>query len=324
VKNIAIIGAGMTGLSIAYNLKGNNISIFDKSWRPGGRVSTRKHGDLLFDHGAHYLSVNHNVTQLKEVLNKIDITKEIEINFSTNLKENKLLKKKIIIGKNGMNSIPNTIYQSLNVNSYFNTKIIKIIKNKNNLYNLYSDKNEYKNFDLILICIPYLQAKELSLNLVDFSNNHMPIYEPIYTVMLSYEESNNIKIDGGLNLHKNIAFYMNQNFKFPELKNENWVINMSSKYTEKNLNINNYDLEIYAQSIFEKSFNITQSPIFVKAHRWLYAQTKTSYNYLSKKHWISSKDSKVFLTGDWVLGKSLSDAWNAGLKLSHYLKILDI
>ncbi len=324
MKNIAIIGAGMTGLSIAYNLQGNNISIFDKSWRPGGRVSTRKHGDLLFDHGAHYLSANHNVTQLKEVLNKIDITKEIEINFSTNLKENKLLKKKIIIGKNGMNSIPNTIYQSLNVNSYFNTKIIKIIKNKNNLYNLYSDKNEYKNFDLILICIPYLQAKELSLNLVDFSNNHMPIYEPIYTVMLSYEESNNIKIDGGLNLHKNIAFYMNQNFKFPELKNENWVINMSSKYTEKNLNINNYDLEIYAQSIFEKSFNITQSPIFVKAHRWLYAQTKTSYNYLSKKHWISSKDSKVFLTGDWVLGKSLSDAWNAGLKLSHYLKILDI
>ena len=324
MKNIAIIGAGMTGLSLAYNLQGNNISIFDKSWRPGGRVSTRKHGDLLFDHGAHYLSVNHNVNQLKQVLIKINITKVIEINFLTNFKEKKSIKKKIVISKNGMNLIPNTIHQSLNVNSYFNSKIIKIIKNKNNLYDLYSEKDEYKNFDLILICIPYLQAKELSLNLINLSNNHEPIYEPIYTVMLSYEESNNIEIDGGLNLDKNIAFYMNQNIKFPELKNENWVINMSSKYTEKNLNINNYDLEIYAQSIFEKSFNITQSPIFVKAHRWLYAQTKTSYNYLSKKNWISSKDSKVFLTGDWVLGKSLSDAWNAGLKLSHYLKILDI
>ena len=314
----------MTGLSLAYNLQGNNISIFDKSWRPGGRVSTRKHGDLLFDHGAHYLSVNHNVNQLKQVLIKINITKVIEINFLTNFKEKKSIKKKIIISKNGMNLIPNTIHQSLNVNSYFNSKIIKIIKNKNNLYDLYSEKDEYKNFDLILICIPYLQAKELSLNLIDFSSNHKPIYEPIYTVMLSYEESNNIEIDGGLNLDKNIAFYMNQNFKFPELKNENWVINMSSKYTEKNLNINNYNLEIYAQSIFEKSFNINQPPIFVKAHRWLFAQTKTSYNYLSKKNWISSTDSKVFLTGDWVLGKSLSDAWNAGLKLSHYLKILDI
>ena len=30
MKNIAIIGAGMTGLSLAYNLKEHNISIFDK------------------------------------------------------------------------------------------------------------------------------------------------------------------------------------------------------------------------------------------------------------------------------------------------------
>tara|TARA_A100001015_G_scaffold184358_1_gene205128 strand:- start:4479 stop:5453 length:975 start_codon:yes stop_codon:yes gene_type:complete len=324
VKNIAIIGAGMTGLSLAYNLQGNNISIFDKSWRPGGRVSTRKHGDLLFDHGAHYLSVNHNVNQLKQVLIKINITKVIEINFLTNFKEKKSIKKKIIISKNGMNLIPNTIHQSLNVNSYFNSKIIKIIKNKNNLFNLYTENDEYKNFDLILICIPYLQAKELSSNFINVSDNHEPIYEPIYTVMLSYENSNNIEIDGGLNLDKNVAFYMKQNFKFPELKNENWVVNMSSEYTEKNLNINNYDLEKYAQSIFEKSFKIKQSPTFIKTHRWLYAQTKTSYNHLSKKNWISSKDNKVFLTGDWVLGKSLSDAWNAGLKLSHYLKILDI
>ena len=62
----------------------------------------------------------------------------------------------------------------------------------------------------------------------------------------------------------------------------------------------------------------------MKTHRWLYAQTKITYNSLSKKNWINSKDNKIFLTGDWVLGKSLSDAWNAGLKLSHYLKILDI
>ena len=62
----------------------------------------------------------------------------------------------------------------------------------------------------------------------------------------------------------------------------------------------------------------------MKTHRWLYAQTNTTYNSLSKKKWINSKDNKVFLTGDWVLGKSLSDAWNAGLQLSHYLKILDI
>tara|TARA_Y100000591_G_C21429455_1_gene496172 strand:- start:63 stop:254 length:192 start_codon:yes stop_codon:yes gene_type:complete len=47
VKNIAIIGAGMTGLSLAFNLQDQNITIFDKSWRPGGRVSTRNHENFF-------------------------------------------------------------------------------------------------------------------------------------------------------------------------------------------------------------------------------------------------------------------------------------
>ena len=71
MKNIAIIGAGMTGLSLAYNLQEHNITIFDKSWRPGGRVSTRKHDHLLFDHGAHYISLNHNVSQLRGLLKQM-------------------------------------------------------------------------------------------------------------------------------------------------------------------------------------------------------------------------------------------------------------
>ena len=82
MKNIAIIGAGMTGLSLAYNLQEHNITIFDKSWRPGGRVSTRKHDNYLFDHGAHYLSINHCVTQLNEVISRFNLGQKIEIDLS--------------------------------------------------------------------------------------------------------------------------------------------------------------------------------------------------------------------------------------------------
>lgn len=42
MNRIAIIGAGITGLSTAYHLpKGSDITIFDKSRKPGGRVSSR-------------------------------------------------------------------------------------------------------------------------------------------------------------------------------------------------------------------------------------------------------------------------------------------
>ncbi len=321
MKNIAIIGAGITGLSLAYNLRGNNITIFDKSWRPGGRVSTRKNDELLFDHGAHYLSKNHKVKQLKNLLDSLDIVNEKIINFSTNYLKKDFIKKTILIGKNGMNSIPRKIFDNLKIKSYFNSKIISIEKN-NETYSLITETENYINFDLVLVCVPFLQAKELTNKFIDFNLKHEPKYEPIYTVMLSYEESNNINIDGGLNLHNDISFFMKQNFKFPNLKDECWVLNLSSDFTFKNLDINNKILEEKVISIFERSFSLNQKPKFQNTHRWLYAQTKISYNSLSKKNWIGSKDSKIFLSGDWVMGRSISDAWNAGLQLSHYLNIL--
>ena len=315
----------MTGLSLAYNLQEHNITIFDKSWRSGGRVSTRKHNSYLFDHGAHYLSTNHSVNQLNEVITKYNLGQIIEIDFATDYLKNKKTRKKIIIGQNGMNSIPKSIFDNIKVKSYLNSKIIKISKNSNDLFSLFSEKEEFKDFDYILICIPYLQSKELSKELIDFTQIvSEPSYDPIHTVMLSYKDNNNIKIKAGLNLHKDISFFMNQNIKFNELSNDCWVLNMSSEYTKNNIDIDKTELEKYAQSIFEETFNIKNNVSFIKSHRWLYAQTKLSYNTISKKNWINSKDNKIFLSGDWVLGKSLSDAWDAGEKLSHYIKILSV
>ena len=323
MKNIAIIGAGMTGLSLAYNLKEHNISIFDKSWRPGGRVSTRKHENSFFDHGAHYLSINYQVKQLRNILNKLDIVKEKKIIFSTDFLKNKIINKKILIGNNGMNSIPKKIFEDLNINGHFNSKIIKIVKTDSK-YSLFSNDEEFTNFDFVLISIPFIQAKELSQEFIDFNKEHEPKYDPIYTVMLSYNKSNNINLDGGLNLHKDISFFMKQNFKFSNLDKECWVFNLTSEYTENNLNIDKEKLEEKVIKVFENSFEISQKPIYQNSHRWLYAQTKITYNSLSKKNWIGSKDSSIFLSGDWVTGKSLSDAWDSGEKLSNYIKLLAI
>ncbi len=315
----------MTGLSLAYNLHEHNITIFDKSWRAGGRVSTRQHDNYLFDHGAHYLSINHSVNQLNEVVNRYNLGQVIEIDFATDYLKNKKTKKKIIIGQNGMNSIPKSIFDNIKVKNNLNSKIIKISKNSNDLYSLFSEKEEYKNFDYVLICIPYLQSKELSKDLIDFTQiDSEPSYDPIHTVMLSYKDNNNINIKAGLNLHKDISFFMNQNIKFNELSHDCWVLNMSSEYTKNNIDIDKTELEKYAQSIFEETFDIKNNVSFIKSHRWLYGQTKLSYNAISKKNWINSKDNKIFLCGDWVQGKSLSDAWDAGEKLSHYIKILSV
>lgn len=58
MKKVAIIGAGMSGLSAAHALNGRaDVTLFDKSRGVGGRMSTRYAGDYEFDHGAQYFTV---------------------------------------------------------------------------------------------------------------------------------------------------------------------------------------------------------------------------------------------------------------------------
>ena len=57
MSKIAIIGAGLSGLTAAHQLKHvAQVKLFDKSRGVGGRMSTRYAGDYEFDHGAQYFT----------------------------------------------------------------------------------------------------------------------------------------------------------------------------------------------------------------------------------------------------------------------------
>jgi hypothetical protein len=61
VPHLAVIGSGIAGLSCATALQqaGIEVSLFDKSRGPGGRMSTRRGDDWQCDHGAQYFTARH-------------------------------------------------------------------------------------------------------------------------------------------------------------------------------------------------------------------------------------------------------------------------
>ena len=59
MKKIAIVGAGMTSLTLSSILRKKfNITIFEKSRGVGGRMSTRRAEPYFFNHGAQYFKIN--------------------------------------------------------------------------------------------------------------------------------------------------------------------------------------------------------------------------------------------------------------------------
>lgn len=75
LTKVAIIGTGMTALSLGYHLPLINPSIeitfIDKGSKAGGRVATRRSRqdkELLFDHGAPYLSEKYINAEFRQLL----------------------------------------------------------------------------------------------------------------------------------------------------------------------------------------------------------------------------------------------------------------
>jgi predicted NAD/FAD-dependent oxidoreductase len=55
---VGVVGAGLSGLTAARTLsdQGHDVVVVDKGRGAGGRMSTRRNGELLFDHGAQYFT----------------------------------------------------------------------------------------------------------------------------------------------------------------------------------------------------------------------------------------------------------------------------
>ncbi len=323
MKKIAIIGTGLTALSAAHHLPTSNITFFEKSWRAGGRLSTRKHNNLQFDHGAHFLSTDHGVLGFTEALEKVKAIKKIEGLFTPNYlgKASKEMKP-IIIGNDGIQSIPLNLHKSLHYPTHFSTKIEKIEKVKENYY-LSSDKDQFGPFDMVFACIPFEQGAELLYDHIDFKNYSSLDFNSIWTVMLGFDKRLGTDLLFGYHLTKEISFFMNQNFKHEQFNQENWVFNMRSEWTKKYYNIEPYILEDYVINEVKKTFGSNAKATFKKSHRWKYAYTRKNLRDLYGKTYISSIDQNLYLTGDWCEGAAMQDAWLAGKKLAKKVEELN-
>ena len=160
MTKVAVIGAGMCGISCASYLQKNGfeVTVFEKSRGIGGRMASRRINEQVsVDHGAQYIK-----PYSKNFLHFLEET--VRAGFASSwsplgMEKNYIQEKKIFVGTPRMNSILKNSSNNLEIN--FSSKINKILSNFNK-WKLVIEGIEYqKEFDIVVFAIPFHQISEI-------------------------------------------------------------------------------------------------------------------------------------------------------------------
>lgn len=146
---LIVVGAGISGLTIARNHPHLPSLILEKSRGLGGRIATRREGDLVFDHGAQFYK--HSKEQpfhWQSFLEGKDILKEWFSKEGT----------KFISAKPGLTQISKSLAYGMNI--LLNEKVVQV-QDQGKQLALKTESDKSYTCDKLVITSPLPQALEL-------------------------------------------------------------------------------------------------------------------------------------------------------------------
>ncbi len=319
-KNIAIIGSGLSGITIALELKEKfNIDIFEKSRGVGGRMSTRKESPFTFDHGAQFFKIN--TTDFMNFVSEL-LSKKIILPWKFKLAHFegiKLIKNEVIqnedkffVGVPNMDSILK--YLSKKIDIIVNTKIEKIEKRKDGWF-LYDQNNKsYGKYNWVILTLPAEQSKELITKKISFYSLIERIkMKCCFSLMVGIDEPLNLDYDAALIKHTDIAWLAVNNSKPCRPKKYSLLINSSYDYAAKNFSSAKDKVIKHLLNITSKLVNrkISDSA-HIKLHQWKYVEAE---KHPAENYFVDFKN-KIGVCGDWFINSRVEGAYISANKLS--------
>jgi len=315
---VAIIGAGLAGLSCATQLqtRGSKVQIFEKSRGPSGRMSTRIGEDWSADHGAQYFTARDPL--FIEELNTW-VKDGVASAWHPHLKvfedgqwRESISTENRYVGIPAMNSPGNYLAKDLRVQ--FNETIDGISRHQNKwlLHSLEMGNIELQ-FDWLILAIPAPQAFALTRTIdksIEQTNAQLDMLG-CWTVMARFTEKPRASFDAAF-INGEIISWMSRNNSKPEREGlESWTIHANPQWSQQWLELDKEDAGKRILKCAKKlGFDCQNAQISV--HRWRYASGSLDPNPGYRIHY----NVKLGLCGDWLHGGRVEGAWLSGYKLA--------
>lgn len=325
MKSIAIIGAGISALSLARRLPSHiDYQLFEKSVAPGGRVASRVLADQPIDHGAQFFTARS--PQFKQFMQQMMAegyaadwqARFVEMDGSV-IQARRQWDEEYphYVGIPDMAAIGRAMAASHPIR--YNTEIVELYRQENSWHLQDAQGQSYGPFDWVALTLPAPQT--LSLLPLEFSEYKAVAdakMKPCYALMLSLKADPALAFEAALVKNADIS-WISVNSSKPGRQGHSLMIHATNKWAQAHLND---DIEWVKQHLIDSVINVSGlDPQLIKAvdvKRWVYAnlpkQTLPAY-YIDPELQLAA-------CGDWCIKGRVEAAFTSGLRLGDKLKQL--
>ena len=312
---VAIIGAGIAGLSCANHLAEKDIhaTVFEKSKGAGGRTSTRRvEPNLSFDHGAQYFTVRNPILQsFVNTWKNLGVVSEWKGRI-VKLNNKEITGTEIIpryVGTPGMTAMAADLAKNLEIKK--ETKIIEV-KPSSNQWTLLDEAGvAYKCFDHLVVALPAPQTAELLANHPVGKIASSTPMAPCWAVLVGFEKKLDVPWDGAF-IHDSALSWVARNSSKPgrDATKDCWVLHANAEWSAKHL-------EDAAESVIRQlleSFTCASgenlpAQFYKTAHRWRYS---IGGSFINPRD-LHDESIGLTICGDWVNGGRFEGAFLSGV-----------
>lgn len=304
VNDIIIVGAGMTGLTLGWDLTQKfpnlKLRILEKSKSSGGRMATRRINDLKFDHGAQFIKKCETSQRWIETWQQEDVAQK----FPTDLFD-------AFCGCRGITQLAKTIAKPLSID--YDHKVISLTAH-HDVWILKCENGQFTHAKKVILTCPLPQSLELLTNSQVSFNSELSkiIYSKALVLLIESDQDTLSPMRYQENIGHGLFSICAQHLKNP-MQSPSWTAVMTTEWSAEHFDQTEDEILKKALVKLSKVFpKLKVQKIYLK--KWRFAQPQTT--------WPSPFDNPapgLYLGGDAFGGPSLTGALRSSQGLLNWL-----